>query len=573
MCGRYASSRQPEDLVEEFEITLVPDHVPRIEADWNVAPTKEVYAVVERPPRDEDGTKAEQPERQLRVLTWGLVPFWSKDTSGASRMINARMETVADKPAYRRAFERRRCLLPADGYYEWYATGQLTAKGKPRKQPFFIRPRDGGTLAMAGLYEIWRDPTKADDDPDRFRWTTTVLTTSAEDSLGHIHDRMPLMLEPDAYDAWLDPTSHDRGRLLDLLVPAAPGRLEAFPVATLVSNVQNNGPSWSRRCRCPRSRPRWPAQVRVRPVPEPEERLLPTPQGPRPGDHPARRPARLALMLQHGANGGIGARDLVALATRLPGHGITTIVLQQPFAVAGKRVAPRPAVLDECLAAVVKQLRLRTPLVLGGRSSGARCSCRMARELGAVAALALAFPLHPPGRPEKSRADELLGSGGADARGPGHTRHVRRTRGVPAPAVRHPAGRRTRRGPRVRRDQGLCAHPGRDGGRGRRRGAGLAGRGGRESPLRARVPTIMLATLLPPTEMADLTPLEGRSVGWGAMTESTDPQAGPATGTAQEQPRRPRRAPRERDRRPSAPPASSATRCRSSTSSTRPRCG
>jgi predicted alpha/beta-hydrolase family hydrolase len=123
------------------------------------------------------------------------------------------------------------------------------------------------------------------------------------------------------------------------------------------------------------------------------------------------RPARLALVLQHGANGGIGARDLVALATRLPGHGITTIVLQQPFAVAGKRVAPRPAVLDECLAAVVKQLRLRTPLVLGGRSSGARCSCRMARELGAVAALALAFPLHPPGRPEKSRADELLGSG------------------------------------------------------------------------------------------------------------------------------------------------------------------
>src|SRR3954447_14197015 len=158
MCGRYASSRQPEDLVEEFEITLVPDHVPRIEADWNVAPTKEVYAVLERPPREEDGTRAEAPERQLRVLTWGLVPFWSKDPSGASRMINARMETVADKPAYRRAFERRRCLLPADGYYEWYATEQLTAKGKPRKQPFFIRPRDGGTLAMAGLYEIWRDP-------------------------------------------------------------------------------------------------------------------------------------------------------------------------------------------------------------------------------------------------------------------------------------------------------------------------------------------------------------------------------------------------------------------------------
>ncbi len=142
-----------------------------------------------------------------------------------------------------------------------------------------------------------------------------------------------------------------------------------------------------------------------------EERLLPTPQGQARVLVRRARPARLVLLLQHGASGGIGARDLVALATRLPEHGVTTIVLQQPFAVAGKRVAPRPAVLDECLAAVVRQLRLRTPLVLGGRSSGARCSCRMARELGAVAALALAFPLHPPGRPEKSRADELLGSG------------------------------------------------------------------------------------------------------------------------------------------------------------------
>jgi uncharacterized protein len=146
-------------------------------------------------------------------------------------------------------------------------------------------------------------------------------------------------------------------------------------------------------------------------MPEPEERLVPTPQGHARVIIRRARPARLAVMLQHGASGGIGARDLVALATRLPGHGITTIVLQQPFAVAGKRVAPRPAVLDECLAAVVRQLRLRTPLVLGGRSSGARCSCRMARELGAVAVLALAFPLHPPGRPEKSRAEELLGSG------------------------------------------------------------------------------------------------------------------------------------------------------------------
>ncbi|WP_372727369.1 SOS response-associated peptidase [Nocardioides sp.] len=238
MCGRYASSRRPEDLVEEFEI--VENRVPTpLPADWNVAPTKEVYAVVVRPPSRESEEPA---QRQLRVLTWGLVPSWAKDPSIGNRMINARMETVAEKPAYRRAFATRRCLLPADGYFEWYPTEELTASGKPRKQPFFIRPKDHGTLAMAGLYEIWRDPTKADDDPERFRWTCTVITTDAEDSLGHIHDRMPLMVERERWAQWLDPTPADQASLLDLLEPAAPGRLEAYPVSTAVGNVRNNGP-------------------------------------------------------------------------------------------------------------------------------------------------------------------------------------------------------------------------------------------------------------------------------------------------------------------------------------------
>jgi putative SOS response-associated peptidase YedK len=240
MCGRYASSRRPEDLVEEFDIADLRIPAP-LEADYNVAPTKEVYAVVERPPSKES---EEAPERQLRVLTWGLVPSWAKDPSIGNRMINARMETVAEKPAFRRAFAKRRCLLPADGYYEWYPTEQLTAKGKPRKQPFFIRPRDHGTLAMAGLYEIWRDPTRDEDDPERFRWTCTVITTAAEDSLGHIHDRMPLMVERERWGQWLghDTDDTDAGSLLSLLSPAAPGTLEAYPVASLVSNVRNNGP-------------------------------------------------------------------------------------------------------------------------------------------------------------------------------------------------------------------------------------------------------------------------------------------------------------------------------------------
>jgi putative SOS response-associated peptidase YedK len=251
MCGRYASSRRPDDLAEEFEIdrqTLAETVVQPLEPDFNVAPTKPVYAVVTRPSgndrddRDDRGAREGDTQRQLRVLRWGLVPFWAKDPAIGSRLINARMETVAEKPAFRQAFTRRRCLLPADGYFEWYPTDQKTKAGKPLKQPFFIRPKDDRPLAMAGLYEIWRDPTRDEDDPERFRWTCTVLTTTAEDAVGHIHDRMPLLVEPERYAAWLDPGLSDVDELKKLLVPAAPGRLEAYPVSTQVNNVRNNCP-------------------------------------------------------------------------------------------------------------------------------------------------------------------------------------------------------------------------------------------------------------------------------------------------------------------------------------------
>lgn len=239
MCGRYASSRRPEDLAEEFEIdarSVTETVTEPLAPDYNVAPTDRVYAVVERPVADEGPIT-----RQLRVVRWGLVPFWAKDPSIGSRMINARVETVHEKPAFRRALARRRCLLPADGFYEWYPTEQLNARGRPVKQPFFIRPADGSVLAMAGLYEIWRDPTRDDGDPERFRWTCTVLTTAAEDRLGHIHDRMPLLVERANVGVWLD-ASHQPELLRDLLVPATPGRLEAYPVSTAVNSVRNNGP-------------------------------------------------------------------------------------------------------------------------------------------------------------------------------------------------------------------------------------------------------------------------------------------------------------------------------------------
>ncbi|MGH3367168.1 MAG: SOS response-associated peptidase [Nocardioidaceae bacterium] len=237
MCGRYASSRRPEDLVEEFEVAQV-DVREKLEPDYNVAPTKSVYAVLSRPPREDRSAPA---VRRLRTLTWGLVPSWAKDPAIGNRMINARVETVAEKPAFRKAFAGRRCLLPADGYFEWYKTEQKTKKGKPVKQPFFIRPADGSVLAMAGLYEIWRDPTRDRDDELAFRWTCTVLTTTAEDSVGRIHDRMPMLIERESYAAWLDPALNDTRELHALLVPAAPGRLEAYPVSTEVNNVRNNG--------------------------------------------------------------------------------------------------------------------------------------------------------------------------------------------------------------------------------------------------------------------------------------------------------------------------------------------
>ncbi len=246
MCGRYASSRRPEDLVEEFEVEQS-EVEEKLAADYNVAPTKEVYAVLTRPPSKDKDRPA---QRQLRVLTWGLVPSWAKDPAIGNRLINARVETAAEKPSFRKAFATRRCLLPADGYYEWYTPEQEAVDGpdqdkltsKPRKQPFFIHHPDGSVLAMAGLYEIWRDPTRSEDDPDRFRWTCTILTTDAEDDLGRIHDRMPMLVARDQYGAWLDPTVSDAEALRGLLVPAAPGRLEAHPVSTKVNNVRNNGP-------------------------------------------------------------------------------------------------------------------------------------------------------------------------------------------------------------------------------------------------------------------------------------------------------------------------------------------
>jgi putative SOS response-associated peptidase YedK len=233
MCGRYASTRARQELLDEFQVELDASE-DAIQTDYNVAPTKSVPAVIKRAPKGEEG-ESETPVRMLRTLRWGLVPSWAKDPKIGSRMINARIETVHEKPAYRRAFARRRCLLPADGFYEWYEI--KVPEGKPRKQPFFIKPRDGAVMAMAGLYELWRDPD------GEWVWTCTVITTAATDEVGRIHDRMPMIVEPKLWTAWLDPTITETDEVRRLLVPAMAGRMEAYPVSTAVNNVRNNGPS------------------------------------------------------------------------------------------------------------------------------------------------------------------------------------------------------------------------------------------------------------------------------------------------------------------------------------------
>ncbi len=174
-------------------------------------------------------------QRQLRTARWGLVPSWAKDPAVGARMINARWEQAASKPAFRAAFARRRCLVPADGYYEWYAPAQPEgARGKPRKQPYFIHRADGADLAMAGLFEFWRPDPGAE-------WlvTVSVLTTAAVGPLAAIHDRMPVIVAREAHAAWLDPgAALEDG--FDGFVDV--GALALYPVSTEVNSVRNNGP-------------------------------------------------------------------------------------------------------------------------------------------------------------------------------------------------------------------------------------------------------------------------------------------------------------------------------------------
>ncbi|MEV4558445.1 SOS response-associated peptidase [Kitasatospora sp. NPDC049285] len=233
MCGRFVSTTDPNDLVALLSVARW-NPTEALAPSWNVAPTDPVPAVLERV-----DPESGEVVRQLRALRWGLVPSWAKDPSGGARMINARSETVDQKPSFRKAFTARRCVIPADGYYEWKQVPAGDGR-KAFKQPYYLST--GEVMLMAGLYEFWRDATLPDDNPAAWLTTATIITQDATDSAGRVHDRMPLTVTRDDLGDWLDPANTDRADLHHLLHRPADGNLRVRAVPTTVNRVANNGP-------------------------------------------------------------------------------------------------------------------------------------------------------------------------------------------------------------------------------------------------------------------------------------------------------------------------------------------
>jgi putative SOS response-associated peptidase YedK len=230
MCGRFVSSHSADKISQFFGASFETEQLP---ANFNVAPTQDVYGVV----ADASG------HREVQAFHWGLVPSWAKETKVGAKMINARSETIGEKPAFKGLFRKHRLIIPMDGFYEWRQAGEgapLTKAGKPMKQPMFIHRKDGEPLAVAGLWATWRDKAAGPDAP--WLHSCTVITTSANATMTPVHDRMPVILPHSKWDEWLDPTNQDMARLQQLLVPAPDNLLTMHAVSTDVNNVRNKGP-------------------------------------------------------------------------------------------------------------------------------------------------------------------------------------------------------------------------------------------------------------------------------------------------------------------------------------------
>jgi putative SOS response-associated peptidase YedK len=238
MCGRFVSASTPERIAAYFGADV---EVANLGANYNVAPTNDIYAVVAAPP-DSPAGEPGAPPRVLQAFQWGLLPTWAKERKVGQKMINARAESLADKPAFKGVFRKHRCIIPMDGFYEWKAgdtDGPVGKRGKPLKQPYFVHRADGEPLAVAGLWSAWREKGSARDEP--WLHTAAVVTTSANGTMSAIHDRMPVILPKAMWDLWLDPTNDNIEMLAKLLVPAPDNLLVMHPVSTDVNNVRNQG--------------------------------------------------------------------------------------------------------------------------------------------------------------------------------------------------------------------------------------------------------------------------------------------------------------------------------------------
>lgn len=220
MCGRFSLTVEVEDILDAFPGLAISEATrAELRPRYNVAPTQRVATVAN------DGTS------EIRLMTWGLIPSWADDPKIGSRMINARSETLAEKPSFRTPYRKRRCLVLADGFYEW-----KVVPGQKSKQPFHARLKSRAPFAMAGLWETWRPP---EGEPLR---SCTILTTSPNALMAEVHDRMPVILPPAAIPRWIDPAERSPQELADLLVPFDAGLMEAVPVSTRVNSPAHDSP-------------------------------------------------------------------------------------------------------------------------------------------------------------------------------------------------------------------------------------------------------------------------------------------------------------------------------------------
>lgn len=219
MCGRFSQTQPPEAIAQAFQLAEVPPLTPR----YNIAPTQPVATVIQTPPHQ---------HRQLRMLQWGLIPSWAKEPKMGAKLINARAETVAEKPAFRSAFRHRRCLVVADGFYEWQQP-----KAKTPKQPFYCRLKEGHPFAFAGLWESWQADTGETIE------SCTILTTEPNEVVYPIHNRMPVILDPQDYDVWLDSEVKAIEVLQPLLRSYPSEQMIAYPVSKVVNKASHDSVS------------------------------------------------------------------------------------------------------------------------------------------------------------------------------------------------------------------------------------------------------------------------------------------------------------------------------------------